>query len=96
VGTKKKAEKFEAKEGGNSREAMLKAIDEMKAKWPSSVVARSEVGIFTGGMIAPGTMKNLDSQGIGPYGNDKTKHFRGKRVVYPVDLFVEWWKARIG
>jgi hypothetical protein len=58
----------------------------MAEKWPSALVARTEIGKFTGGLISPGTLKNLDSLGKGP----KTRVFAGKKVAYELDGLVEW------
>jgi hypothetical protein len=58
-------------------------------RWPSAFVARSEVGKFTGGMIQPGTLANLDSKGLGP---EKIRVSR--KVAYPVIPFVRWLETR--
>ncbi len=59
-------------------------------KWPSTMVARNEIDRFTGGLISPSTMANLDSQGKGP-----VKIKLGKKIAYPVEPFVEWLNRRI-
>lgn len=64
--------------------------EQMKAKWPSSVVTRSRVAELTGGILAPGTMANLDSRGEGP-----PKVNIGRKSAYPLDQFIEWFKAYI-
>jgi hypothetical protein len=69
------------------RPALLKMLD----KWPSSVVAREEIGRFTGGMIRPGTLANLDSIGKGPEGRFFTG---GRKVVYDAEQFVLWLDKR--
>jgi hypothetical protein len=63
-------------------------FQKMKEKWPSALVARTEIGKFTGGLISPRTMANMDSLGKGP----KQKVFRGNKVAYDVDVLVEWFK----
>lgn len=72
---------------------MREAVDLSKLvqKWPSSLVARSEVGKFTGGVISPGTLANLDCKGLGP----QEKIRIGKKVVYDASAFVEWLRKRI-
>lgn len=59
-------------------------------KWPSTFVSRSEVGRFTGGIVSPKTMANLDSQRLGPDGAIKF----GKKVVYPVNCLIAWLDQR--
>jgi len=64
-------------------------LSKLIGKWPSAYVVRSEVGKFTGGMIQPGTLANLDSQGKGP---EKIRVCR--KVAYPVISFVKWLESR--
>ncbi len=66
-------------------------FDEMLNRWPSPFVARSEVGKFSGGLIAPRTLANLDSLGEGPAERVKL----GGRVGYPVRPFVKWLNNRL-
>lgn len=65
-------------------------LSALTQRWPSAFVARSEIGRFTGGMISPGTVANLDCKGLGPEGRITV----GKKVVYPVDALVRWLEAR--
>jgi hypothetical protein len=67
-------------------------LSALTEKWPSAYVARSEIGRFTGGMISPGTVANLDCQGRGPEGRITV----GRRAVYPVEALVRWLEARAG
>jgi len=62
----------------------------MAAKWPSSVVSRSEVPRFTGGLMTIKYIQNLDSAGLGPAGRVRV----GRKIVYPVDAFIEWLELR--
>jgi hypothetical protein len=65
-------------------------LSHLGPKWDSTIVARSEVRKFTGGMISPGTMANLDSRGEGP------PQIRiGRKVGYKVDDFIEWLEGRV-
>lgn len=58
-------------------------------KWPSEVVAREEVGRFTGGILAPKSMANLDSLGLGP------EAIRiGKKVAYRTSTLIAWLEDR--
>ena len=66
------------------------SFESMIAKWPSSFVARSEVGKFSGGLLHPRTMANLDSLGEGPDGAVRLK----KRVGYEVVPLVRWMEGR--
>lgn len=62
----------------------------MEAKWPSSIVARSEIKKFTGGGISPKTVANADSIGRGP----KDRFYLGKNTCYPVSSVIEWLKQK--
>ena len=54
------------------------------------VFARAKVNELCGGIIAPGTLANLDSQGKGP-----TIRVRvGKHIGYERASFVRWLKER--
>jgi hypothetical protein len=61
-------------------------FQEMADKWPSSIVARTDVKAFSGGVLHPRTMANLDSAGNGCPGRFKI----GKKTVYPVDELIKW------
>jgi hypothetical protein len=63
----------------------------LKESWPSVVIARKEVGAFTGGLVSAGTVANADSEGTGPEG----KFYSGRNAGYPVDSFIAWWKGKI-
>lgn len=58
--------------------------------WPSPIVARSEVGTFTGGLLHPRTMANLDSNGTGP-----GRITIGRRVAYDRDVLAKWLEDRV-
>ncbi len=59
-------------------------------KWPSDIVARTEVKAFTGGTISEKYMANLDCQGAGPEGRFKV----GRKVAYPVASLIKWLENR--
>lgn len=65
-------------------------FDQMAEKWPSAVVARTEISRFTGGMMSAKYQSNLDSLGQGPKGRLTV----GRKVGYPVDSLVEWLRDR--
>ena len=54
------------------------------------VFARTKVDRYCGGLIAAGTLANLDSQGKGPAVRVRV----GKQVGYERASFVEWLKGR--
>ena len=65
-------------------------LSSMADKWPSSVIARTEVERFTGGIVSEKYLANLDSEGRGPEGRVRI----GRKIVYPVDAFVKWLESR--
>lgn len=68
----------------------MECFRKMADRWPSTIVARSEVSRFSGGVLTPGTMANLDSQKLGP------KKIRvGRKIAYPVDALIDWIQTRI-
>lgn len=62
----------------------------MADKWPSSVIARTEVERFTGGIVSEKYLANLDSEGRGPEGRVRI----GRKIVYPVGAFIKWLESR--
>ena len=62
----------------------------MAEKWPSPFVARQEVERFTGGIVNPKYIANLDSQGLGPEGRIRV----GRKIAYPVIEFIKWLEER--
>ncbi len=69
---------------------MSSVFQEMSAKWPSALVARSEIKTFTGGALSGGHLANEDSRGSGP----GERVLVGKRVCYPVRSLVAWLEQR--
>lgn len=57
--------------------------------WPSAIVSRDQIAKFTGGLISPRSMANMDSLGQGP-----PRGRCGRKVFYPVDELVKWLAAR--
>lgn len=65
-------------------------LEKLKERWPSAWVARKQVGEFTGGLVAVGSMRNHDCYGTGP------RRFLLKgRVGYQVDDLIEWLSHHI-
>jgi len=57
--------------------------------WQAPVVARSQIDKFSGGLLHPLTLRNLDSLGQGP-----PRIKLGRKVAYPVDTLVKWMETR--
>ncbi len=69
---------------------MRKDLNALKEKWPSAMVARTEISAFTGGAISQGYMANLDCGGQGP------ERIRiGRKILYPVDSLIRWLESRV-
>lgn len=70
-----------------------KALPDLSAlikSWPSPFVERQRVSEFSGGILHPRTLANLDAKGEGP-----TKRIRvGQKVAYPVTDLVRWMEER--
>jgi hypothetical protein len=69
---------------------MADVFSEMADSWPSGVVARGDIGRFTGGLIAPAYAANLDSEGRGCPGRMRL----GRKIVYPKAALVSWLRTR--
>lgn len=86
---------FDLKPGGmqdNKRKEYTKMIDvfqQMVDRWPSGIVSRTEIGRFSGGVLTPKYMANLDAQGRGP-----ARVVCGRKVAYPLRELVEWMRER--
>jgi hypothetical protein len=65
-------------------------FDQMADNWPSEIIARTEIKVFTGGLINPNYIANLDSRGEGPSGRIKS----GRKTCYPKRAFVKWLRER--
>lgn len=66
------------------------SINEFAKHWPSPFVARPDIEKFSGGLLNPKTMANLDCQGKGP------KRLRvGRKTIYRVADVVSWLNSRI-
>ena len=57
--------------------------------WPSSFVARTQVDVFSGGLLNPRTLANRDSEGTGP----KVKIKMGRKIAYDKESLIEWMRA---
>ena len=69
---------------------MKVSLSHLADKWPSSIVSRSQVRNFTGGILSGRYLANLDSQGEGPEGRLRV----GRQVAYRVDSLIRWMEKR--
>jgi len=58
-------------------------------RWPSDLVARSEVRAFSGGLLNPKSLANLDCLGLGP---ERVRV--GAKVAYTLEGLVSWLEER--
>lgn len=65
--------------------------DELVKSWGSPLVLRGNVGQFSGGLLHPRTLANLDSLGKGP--EHRIKY--GRKVAYKTDVLAKWIKEKI-
>jgi len=61
------------------------------ACWKSPIVLRSQVGVFSNGLLHPRTLANLDSLGQGP----GRKIVCGRKVAYRAIDLANWLKNKI-
>lgn len=64
-------------------------FQEMADKWPSAVVARTEIEKFSGGLMSAKYMANLDSLKLGC-----ERITCGRKVGYPVHSLINWLRDR--
>lgn len=64
-------------------------FQKLARNWPSPIVSRTEIAKFSGGLLTPRTLANLDSLNEGP-----PRGRCGRKVFYPVDELVKWLAAR--
>jgi hypothetical protein len=62
----------------------------MVRSWGSPIVPRQSVGKFSGGLLNPRTMANLDCLGTGPQNSFRV----GSKVVYRTKDLAEWLAQR--
>ncbi len=66
-------------------------LSSLATKWPSSIVARSEIESFTGGILNQKTCANLDSQGKGIQGRIR---INSRKIAYPVQEVIRFLEER--
>ena len=66
-------------------------LKKLAEKWPSAFVAREKVAEFSGGILHPRRMANLDSLGLGPEGSLRV----GRKRCYLIDPpLIDWMLER--
>jgi hypothetical protein len=65
-------------------------FQQMLDRWPSQIVARTEIETFTGGLVKEKSLANLDSDKKGPVGRFRI----GRKIGYPAQAVVAWLQAR--
>lgn len=66
-------------------------FEQLKERWPSSIVARKDMPKFSGGLVSAGTCANADSEGTGP----EDRFYLGRSAAYGVNSAIAWMKKRI-
>ena len=69
----------------------MRNFSELAKAWPSPIVARSEVGKFSGNVLHPRTMANIDSN---PNIEGPERITLGRKVAYFKDSLVAWMNER--
>lgn len=62
---------------------------ELEEKWPSPFVERAQIGVLTGGILHPLSMKNLDNKGEG-----LPRVRIGRRIAYRVRDVVDYLSCK--
>lgn len=77
----------------NPKDAGPNTIDwkALANKWPSTVLARSKVPEFTGGLLSARPLANLDTMGEGP----PVYRWKDRKVFYQVSDFIDWMKGQV-
>jgi hypothetical protein len=72
------------------KESLKETLKDLAARWPSAWVAREEIDRFSGGVLNPKYMANLDSKKIGI--EDRIRI--GRKIVYPVASVLKFLESR--
>jgi hypothetical protein len=65
-------------------------FQELAKSWSSPLVAREEISRFSGGVLTPRYLANLDAAGKGP----PVRLRIGRKIAYPVSSLILWLKNR--
>jgi hypothetical protein len=76
---------MKTKHGANDMNEQNSIFASLRDKWPSTIVFRGKVNEFSGGVLNPRTLANLDSKGEGPKGRIR---INGKRIAYTVESLI--------
>jgi len=66
--------------------AAIETVQMMKERWTSSIVPRTKVPEFTGGLFSVGHLANSDSKNRGPEGGFRI----GRQKCYPINSLLDW------
>jgi hypothetical protein len=83
------------KQSLNSQKTPQEKIDLsfLADKWPSAIVSRDQIGKFTGGILSPKRLANLDSLGEGP--QEGVIRCGNRKIAYVVKPFLRWLETRM-
>lgn len=65
-------------------------LSQLADNWPSPFVARQELARFSGGILNPKTIANLDSKKRGPAGRIRI----GRKIAYSVTSLIDFLEDR--
>lgn len=68
---------------------MKNGFEDLRDSLPA-IIARTEVGRLTGGLINPRSLANLDAEGSGP-----VRFKLGRKVAYLREDFIAWLRSRV-
>lgn len=75
---------------GKRKPELKEIIALLQECWPAKIVARSQIGKLTGGLISPKTIANDDSLGCGI-----SERFRiGNRIAYTINNVAQYMLDR--
>ena len=64
---------------------------QLEDSWPSPLVARRDVEVFSGGILKRGTLANHDCRGTGP----AEKHAFKEGIAYGKEALIDWLLNRL-
>lgn len=69
----------------------MQILKSLKENCPSPLVERSQLAVFSGGLLNPKTMRNLDALKKGIPGKMRLN----RKVFYPVENVIQWMEEHI-
>lgn len=82
--------KLTMKKSENMKSSSAIDLSAFAKAWAAPYVERQKIAEFSGGLIEPKSLANLDAQNKGPAGRIKV----GKKVIYPVEELIRWLEGR--